>query len=134
MSSSPASMPGRQWHSATASPTSPTAASPTALRLTKHPAYVSKNLFWWFATMPMLATTGSMVDSIRNTAVLAFVSGVYYWRARTEERHLSADPVYRDYAAWMERNGPITRLINRLFSGLSGRPRPAAAPAPAPAE
>jgi hypothetical protein len=95
---------------------------------------VSKNLFWWFATMPMLATTGSMVDSIRNTAVLAFVSGVYYWRARTEERHLSADPVYRDYAAWMERNGPITRLINRLFSGLSGRPRPAAAPAPAPAE
>ena len=29
---------------------------------------------------------------IRNTVVLAMVSGVYYWRARTEERHLSADP------------------------------------------
>jgi protein-S-isoprenylcysteine O-methyltransferase Ste14 len=87
---------------------------------TKHPAYVSKNLFWWFATIPMLATTGSVVDAIRNTAVLATVSGVYYWRARTEERHLSADPVYRDYAAWMARNGPITRLINRI----SRRPRP----------
>ena len=42
------------------------------------------------------------------------VSGVYYWRARTEEQHLSEDPAYRDYAAWMERNGPIPRLLNRL--------------------
>ena len=81
---------------------------------TKHPAYVSKNLFWWFGVMPFLATTGNVVDMIRNTAVLAMVSGVYYWRARTEEQHLSADPAYRDYAAWMERNGPIPRLINRL--------------------
>jgi hypothetical protein len=25
-----------------------------------------------------------------------------------------ADPAYRDYAEWMERHGPIPRLINRL--------------------
>ena len=81
---------------------------------TKHPAYVSKNLFWLFAILPFLATTGNPVDMIRNTALLAMISGVYYWRARTEEKHLMADPAYRDYAAWMERNGPIPRLINRL--------------------
>lgn len=87
----------------------------------KHPAYLSKNLFWWFAVLPFLATTGSATDAIRNCAVLAMISGVYYWRARTEERHLSEDPAYRDYAAWMDRNGPIPRLINKLRP-LRGRP------------
>jgi protein-S-isoprenylcysteine O-methyltransferase Ste14 len=80
----------------------------------KHPAYLSKNLFWWIAAMPFLATTGNPVDMIRNTAIMAAVSGIYYWRARTEERHLMADPAYREYAEWMERNGPIPRLIRRL--------------------
>ena len=78
----------------------------------KHPAYLSKNLFWWFAVLPFLATTGSLVDMARNTFTLALVSGVYYWRARTEERHLMADPAYRDYAEWMARNAPLPRLIN----------------------
>ncbi|HEX6376390.1 MAG TPA: isoprenylcysteine carboxylmethyltransferase family protein [Allosphingosinicella sp.] len=92
---------------------------------TKHPAYVSKNLFWWLATLPFFATSGNMTDMIRNTFVLGLVTGVYYWRARTEERHLSADPAYRDYAEWMERNAPLPRLV-RL---LSRRPAPAAVPA-----
>ena len=94
---------------------------------TKHPAYVAKNLFWWFAVLPFLATTGSIVDMIRNTAVLAMVSGVYYWRARTEERHLGEDPAYRDYAAWMERNGPLPRLIARLTPRWARPPAPVAA-------
>lgn len=92
---------------------------------TKHPAYVSKNLFWWLATLPFLATSGDMTDQIRNTFVLGLVTGVYYWRAKTEERHLSADPAYRDYAAWMACNGPITRLFTRS----SRRSAPAALPA-----
>lgn len=92
---------------------------------TKHPAYVSKNLFWWLATLPFFATTGNMTDMIRNTFILGLVTAVYYWRARTEERHLSADPAYREYAAWMERNAPLPRLV-RL---LSRRPSPAAVPA-----
>jgi protein-S-isoprenylcysteine O-methyltransferase Ste14 len=78
---------------------------------TKHPAYLSKNAFWWLSAMPFLATTGSLTDVIRNTAILAMVSGVYYWRAKTEERHLSANVEYRDYAAWMADYGPITRLL-----------------------
>jgi hypothetical protein len=95
---------------------------------TKHPAYLAKNVYWWFAALPFLATSGSLVDTIRNTAVMGLVSGVYYWRARTEERHLSADPAYVEYAAWMERNGPIPRLVNRL------RPRGSRAPEPIAAE
>jgi len=91
-------------------------------RWTRHPAYLSKNLFWWGATLPFLATTGSLIDAARNTAVLAVVSGVYYWRARTEERHLSADPAYRAYSDWMERNGPIPRLI----ATITGRRRESA--------
>ena len=92
---------------------------------TKHPAYVSKNLFWWLATLPFLATTGNLTDVVRNSFIMVVVAGVYYWRARTEERHLSADPAYRAYAEWMERNGPLPRLIRKLKGG----PRPEVVPA-----
>jgi protein-S-isoprenylcysteine O-methyltransferase Ste14 len=81
---------------------------------TKHPAYLAKNAFWWLSTLPFLATTGSMIDAVRNTILMAAVSGVYYWRARTEEKHLGADPAYRAYAEWMDRHAPIPRLIRRI--------------------
>lgn len=79
----------------------------------RHPAYLSKNLFWWLSTMPFLATT-NWHDAVRNAAVMACVSGVYYWRARTEERHLGSDPAYQEYSAWMARNAPVPRLFARL--------------------
>jgi protein-S-isoprenylcysteine O-methyltransferase Ste14 len=83
-------------------------------RLTRHPAYVAKNTFWWLATLPFL-TTGSTADAVRNTAILALVSAVYWWRAKTEERHLAAeDPKYIEYWQWMARNGPLTRVLDRL--------------------
>lgn len=80
---------------------------------TRHPAYLSKNLFWWLGTLPFLATDPG--DAVRNTVLLALVSGVYYWRARTEERHLGRDPVYRAYFEWMEAHGPWPRLTRRLL-------------------
>jgi hypothetical protein len=53
---------------------------------------------------------------------LACVSGIYYWRARTEEAHLLAeDAKYRDYHAWMARHGPITAPLSRFLSWA--RPR-----------
>lgn len=94
----------------------------------KHPAYLSKNLFWWLAFLPFFATTGDMTDCIRNTFILACVSGVYFWRAKTEERHLSMDPAYRDYAGWMARHGPIPRLL-RTLSRPFRRPQPDVVPA-----
>jgi protein-S-isoprenylcysteine O-methyltransferase Ste14 len=96
--------------------------------LTRHPAYVSKNLFWWLAGLPFLATTGSYVDMIRNTAILAMVSGVYYWRAKTEEKHLSEDPAYVEYSRWIDRNGPVTRFLHALKPGGERRDRPEADP------
>ena len=83
-------------------------------RWSKHPAYLSKNAFWWLATLPFLATTGNLTDMIRNTVLLAMINGVYYWRARTEEHHLMADPAYRTYAEWMDRNAPLPRLFRWL--------------------
>ncbi|WP_163521280.1 methyltransferase family protein, partial [Klebsiella michiganensis] len=62
----------------------------------RHPAYLSKNLFWWLSGLPFLATTG-WIEGLRNAAIMAVVSGIYYWRARTEEEHLGADPDYREY-------------------------------------
>jgi protein-S-isoprenylcysteine O-methyltransferase Ste14 len=83
---------------------------------TKHPAYLAKNTFWWLETLPFLVTTHNMVDAVRNTAILALVSGIYYWRAKTEEAHLRLeDPVYDQYAAWMDRHGPVTSRLNMLF-------------------
>ncbi len=82
----------------------------------RHPAYLSKNLFWWISTIPFL-TTGSLVDAARATILMAAVSGVYYWRAKTEERHLRLDPAYRDYSEWMDRNGAVPRF----FAFVMGR-------------
>jgi protein-S-isoprenylcysteine O-methyltransferase Ste14 len=95
--------------------------------LTRHPAYVSKNLFWWLSALPFLATTGSYTDMIRNTVILAMVSGVYYWRAKTEEQHLAEDPAYREYSAWMDRNGTVTRFLAGFRPG-GRRDRPEADP------
>lgn len=78
---------------------------------TKHPAYLSKNAFWWISGLPFLVASHSLVDAIRNTVLMAAVSGVYYWRAKTEEWHLSADPDYRAYASWMGKYGMITKRL-----------------------
>jgi protein-S-isoprenylcysteine O-methyltransferase Ste14 len=87
---------------------------------TKHPAYLSKNLFWWISTLPFLVTTNSLTDAVRNTFLLGCVSGVYFWRAKTEERHLGADPDYLAYARWMDRNAPVPRFF-RWVSGSAAR-------------
>lgn len=96
---------------------------------TRHPAYLSKNLFWWCSTLPFLVTTGSLLEAVRNTVFLGCVSGIYYWRARTEEAHLLAeDAKYRAYHAWMSEHGAITARLRRLSSWAKPRrlqPQPA---------
>lgn len=83
-------------------------------RWTRHPAYLSKNLFWWLASMPFLSVNGDITEIIRNCAILAAINGIYYWRARTEERHLLADPAYAAYHAWAGRNAPVPRFFGWL--------------------
>ena len=91
-------------------------------RFTRHPAYLAKNLFWWGSAMPFLVTSGSPLEAVRNTVFLGVVSGIYFWRAKTEEAHLLAeDPKYRAYHAWMAAHGPITAPLTRLLAWA--RPR-----------
>ncbi len=98
-------------------------------RFTKHPAYLSKNTFWWLETLPFLVVSHSLTDMVRNTFALACVSAIYFWRAKTEEAHLLAeDPKYRAYADWMAQHGLITRLFHRAEQALRAR-RPVLQPA-----
>jgi Isoprenylcysteine carboxyl methyltransferase (ICMT) family len=95
---------------------------------TKHPAYLTKNIYWWLSTLPFLTTSGSVVDAIRNCLLLGIVSGIYYWRAKTEEKHLMTDPLYAEYAAWMDQHALIPRFFNRLKALTGNRlGRPASA-------
>lgn len=91
-------------------------------RFTRHPAYLSKNLFWWASVLPFMVTGAGWLEALRNCVFLLAVNAIYYWRARTEEAHLLAeDPKYREYHAWMEQHGaitaPLARAKARLFGG-----------------
>ena len=79
--------------------------------VTRHPAYLSKNLFWWLATLPFLAADRG--DAVRNTLLMGLVSSIYYWRARTEERHLGRDPAYLEYFRWAETGALVPRFTRR---------------------
>jgi protein-S-isoprenylcysteine O-methyltransferase Ste14 len=104
-------------------------------RFTRHPAYLSKNLFWWASVLPFMVNTGSIADAFRNSIFLLVVNGIYYWRARTEEAHLLAeDPKYADYHAWMEQHGLITAplaRLKRMITGTAARRREETHPFPA---
>jgi hypothetical protein len=83
-------------------------------RFTKHPAYVSKNLSWWMVSVPFLIVAGHpALDSVKHCLGLLAINFMYFMRAKTEERHLSRDPVYVEYALWMNDHG-VLRFINRL--------------------
>lgn len=88
-------------------------------RWVKHPAYLAKNLSWWMISVPFVAGAG-WVTAAQSCLLLGAANLIYYLRARTEERHLSADPTYRDYQAFMAEYGLFARL--RRLCGL-GRPK-----------
>lgn len=69
---------------------------------------VFKNLYWWLHTVPFVGVADAR-DLMRNLAGLAFVSTVYYLRAKTEARHLMAFPEYAAYAARIGQTGLAAR-------------------------
>ncbi|MFO0994160.1 MAG: isoprenylcysteine carboxylmethyltransferase family protein [Hyphomicrobiales bacterium] len=81
-------------------------------RWLKHPAYVSKNLSWWMISVPFIAGAG-WVTAVVSCIMMAAVNLIYYLRAKTEERHLRADPAYREYEAYIARCGLWALLLNR---------------------
>jgi len=82
-------------------------------RFTKHPAYVSKNLPWWLISVPFISAAGAATAAM-HCAILLGVNGIYWLRAKTEERHLMHAPTYRAYAEWIANHGIFARIARRL--------------------
>ncbi len=86
----------------------------------KHPAYFGKNLSYWLVSVPWISKMGAP-GAVRACGMLALLNLVYYWRARTEERHLSRDPVYVEYALAMNEKS-IFAPLGRVFPALKYKP------------
>lgn len=68
--------------------------------IVRHPAYISKVGVWWVALIPAVYlqfSSGKWGTGLAFILGMAFWTLVYYFRAFTEERHLSADPDYLEY-------------------------------------
>ena len=89
-------------------------------RFCKHPAYVSKNLSWWLISIPFISSVGYS-EALRRSLLLLGVNIIYFMRARTEERHLSKDPVYIQYAQAMNELS-IFAWLGQLFPILQFKP------------
>jgi hypothetical protein len=85
---------------------------------TKHPAYVFKNISWWLVSMPFMLHSTEL--AIKCSLLLFCVNLIYYLRAKTEERHLSHYPEYREYALLMN-DKSIFRFMTRFFPFLKYR-------------
>jgi protein-S-isoprenylcysteine O-methyltransferase Ste14 len=66
----------------------------------RHPAYAAKNFSWWCVMMPYViyqAVSQNSAAVLVQILGLMGMTGLYYLRAVTEERHLSIDPEYQEY-------------------------------------
>ncbi|MBX2797881.1 MAG: hypothetical protein KTR31_09440 [Myxococcales bacterium] len=88
-------------------------------RYTKHPAYVSKVIYWWFKFVPFVYR-GNAYQTFRDCFWMLLWGGNYWLRGRTEEWHLSKDPDYVAYGLWMNDNG-LFRAFGRWFPFLAYR-------------
>lgn len=89
-------------------------------RLTKHPAYITKCVSFWLIAVPFVPDQG-WNGAARQVLMMLGINFVYWMRARTEERHLSRDPVYVAYALWIEKHG-IFRWVGKIIPAMRYRP------------
>ena len=75
--------------------------------IVRHPAYISKNMFWVLTTIPAFVFPLNspyfnlreyIIRSLLIVLSLLLWIFIYYMRAITEERHLMQDPEYQEYA------------------------------------
>lgn len=91
-------------------------------RWVKHPAYFAKNSFWWLMSIPFFGTGPQARWAM---VCIATINLIYFIRAKTEEKHLLADPAYQRYHRWIEEHGlfaPLTRARRRLAARLAPAP------------
>jgi hypothetical protein len=65
-------------------------------------------------SVPFIAD-GAYSEAIRNCILLGLLNFCYYLRARTEEKHLSTDQNYTNYAEWIAENGIIAKIKRVCF-------------------
>jgi hypothetical protein len=82
-------------------------------RFMRHPAYFCKNLSWWLISIPFIPQMG-VAEAIRSCIMLLLLNLIYFLRAKTEERHLSLDPVYVQYANVINEIGIFRWLMKRV--------------------
>ncbi len=65
----------------------------------RHPAYAAKNLAWWLIMLPVVLMTlpHNPTLALGQLMGMGLMTALYYFRANTEERHLSSDPTYLQY-------------------------------------
>lgn len=82
-------------------------------RWTKHPAYIAKNISWWMVSVPFIAQQSSIL-ALKNCLGLLMLNGVYYLRAKTEEKHLAEEPAYCEYSKYIANHGIFAKLKNYM--------------------
>ncbi|WP_300032756.1 isoprenylcysteine carboxylmethyltransferase family protein [uncultured Roseobacter sp.] len=75
----------------------------------RHPSYFFKNTSWWLLTVPFFSTESNEV-ALQNICLMLCLNTVYLLRAKAEEKHLSEDPTYVEYALWVEKHGALRGL------------------------
>ena len=63
--------------------------------------------------LPFIAGAGWTI-AVQSCLMLGAANLIYYLRAKTEERHLAADPVYRAYQDYIATHGLFARLFGSL--------------------
>ncbi|MEJ0011696.1 MAG: isoprenylcysteine carboxylmethyltransferase family protein [Bauldia sp.] len=82
-------------------------------RWTKHPAYVFKCISFWLVSIPFLSNEG-LGAALSQSVLLILANAIYVARAYTEEKHLSRDPVYREYQQFIRQHGAVARFIKLM--------------------
>tara|TARA_Y100000310_G_C20565154_1_gene755122 strand:+ start:270 stop:1241 length:972 start_codon:yes stop_codon:yes gene_type:complete len=70
--------------------------------IVRHPAYICKNIIWWFTLLPVI--------NWKFALGMSFWSLIYFFRITTEEKHLSKDPdyiIYKKKVKW--------RIIPKIY-------------------
>jgi len=86
-------------------------------KYTKHPAYISKNIYWWMHTVPFIGIT-NLIEFSHNIFGLIIISLTYFLRAKTEELHLLKFPDYCNYASQIKNHGIAARSFLMLRKAL----------------
>jgi protein-S-isoprenylcysteine O-methyltransferase Ste14 len=80
--------------------------------ITRHPAYISKNLSWWLIDLPFI--NGNPLIAISNVFGLLCINAIYYGRAKYEEKCCGLHEDYQEYSRSIS-NDKFIDKFKRMF-------------------